>query len=572
MEITVTIDERLRTVTEASIRRHLKLEDSEGISTFPTAEIFEQLALMGYVSNSDSITFQKGHFSPQWKFLIHTILHCLSPKKTAWDQFSINIATAIICLATNRTFNFSKLIFDGMVKNVESASKFLMYPRFIQIFLNKHKRLLQSHKKTYPAPTPTQKLFNYMRRTSKGYTGMDTALFPTILVQGQTLQDAGSTILIDSQNIPTDAPSPSQPPSTTPITNLKHHLQKSHPRHPYLLPHINPHHPCKPLMMQRRLLQCPMIHLSKGFNHLDVMRVTVKSTHARRRTTIVVSDDEEGLEDPSKQGRLIEEIDKDTSTMLVTPTKVSSQSDQSEDHLKVLSAAKVLVDAARKRRETAYITPYTRRKRMISTASGDISTAKEPINTAGVSKPISTADRVQDQDTSTPSPAATRDKGKAIMQESEPPKKVKKKVQVQLRVDEELAKKLFEEEPARLNAEQEAKFNAEQEQERIDFETTLKLQKEPYSVAEVRKNMCTYLMNQGGYKQHHFKGMSYEEIRPIFERVWDQNPSFVPMDSEDKEKESKKKARGSMKKTLARKRAGEKESDQSAKRQKMKDD
>ncbi|GJV28609.1 hypothetical protein Tco_1385057 [Tanacetum coccineum] len=40
------------------------------------------------------------------------------------------------------------------------------------------------------------------------------------------------------------------------------------------------------------------------------------------------------------------------------------------------------------------------------------------------------------------------------------------------------------------------------------------------------------------------------------------------MDSEDKEKGSKKKARGSRKKTLARKRAGEKQSDQSTKRQK----
>ncbi|GJR23313.1 hypothetical protein Tco_0971840 [Tanacetum coccineum] len=40
------------------------------------------------------------------------------------------------------------------------------------------------------------------------------------------------------------------------------------------------------------------------------------------------------------------------------------------------------------------------------------------------------------------------------------------------------------------------------------------------------------------------------------------------MDSKDKEKGSKKKARGSSKKTLARKRAGEKQSDQSAKRQK----
>ncbi|GKG56033.1 hypothetical protein Tco_0577108, partial [Tanacetum coccineum] len=45
----------------------------------------------------------------------------------------------------------------------------------------------------------------------------------------------------------------------------------------------------------------------------------------------------------------------------------------------------------------------------------------------------------------------------------------------------------------------------------------------PYSVAEVRKNMVRYLINQGGYKQRHFKGMSYQDIRPIFEKVWDQN-------------------------------------------------
>ncbi|GJX09856.1 hypothetical protein Tco_0199715 [Tanacetum coccineum] len=170
MEITATIDGKVKVVSEASIRRHLKLEDSDGISTLPTLEIFEQLALMGYVSNSDNLTFQKGHFSPQWKFLIHTILHCLSSKKTAWEQFSSNIATAIICLATNRTFNFSKLIFDAMVKNLDSKTKILMYPRFIQIFLNKHKRLLLPHKRLYIAPTLTQKLFSNMKRASKGYT------------------------------------------------------------------------------------------------------------------------------------------------------------------------------------------------------------------------------------------------------------------------------------------------------------------------------------------------------------------------------------------------------------------
>ncbi|GKA59394.1 hypothetical protein Tco_0758707 [Tanacetum coccineum] len=47
IEITVTIDGRVKTITEASIRRHLKLEDADGISSLPNTKIFEQLALMG---------------------------------------------------------------------------------------------------------------------------------------------------------------------------------------------------------------------------------------------------------------------------------------------------------------------------------------------------------------------------------------------------------------------------------------------------------------------------------------------------------------------------------------------
>ncbi|GJR55637.1 putative ribonuclease H-like domain-containing protein [Tanacetum coccineum] len=48
IEITATIDSKVKIVTEASIRRHLKLKDSDGISTLPTTKIFEQLTLMGY--------------------------------------------------------------------------------------------------------------------------------------------------------------------------------------------------------------------------------------------------------------------------------------------------------------------------------------------------------------------------------------------------------------------------------------------------------------------------------------------------------------------------------------------
>nr|GFA70971.1 hypothetical protein [Tanacetum cinerariifolium] len=93
----------------------------------------------------------------------------------------------------------------------------------------------------------------------------------------------------------------------------------------------------------------------------------------------------------------------------------------------------------------------------------------------------------------------------------------------------------------KLYAEELAMDTARQEQENIDLEKALELQK-PFSKAKVRNNMCTYLKNQRGYKQSYFKGMSYKEIRPIFESVWDQNHAFVPKDSEI-EKEVMKRSR-----------------------------
>ncbi|GJR04970.1 retrovirus-related pol polyprotein from transposon TNT 1-94 [Tanacetum coccineum] len=52
---------------------------------------------------------------------------CLSPKTTAWNEFSSTMASAIICLATNQKFNFSKLIFDSMVRNLDNLSDEAVY-------------------------------------------------------------------------------------------------------------------------------------------------------------------------------------------------------------------------------------------------------------------------------------------------------------------------------------------------------------------------------------------------------------------------------------------------------------
>ncbi|GKG13801.1 hypothetical protein Tco_0350761 [Tanacetum coccineum] len=69
---TAIIDGQSKTITEASLRRHLKLEDHDGITSIPNSEIFEQLALTGYQTDSDKLTFQKGVFSPQWRYAKET--------------------------------------------------------------------------------------------------------------------------------------------------------------------------------------------------------------------------------------------------------------------------------------------------------------------------------------------------------------------------------------------------------------------------------------------------------------------------------------------------------------------
>ncbi|GJT98322.1 hypothetical protein Tco_1093840 [Tanacetum coccineum] len=121
-QIHATVDGKTVVISESSVRSDLHFNDEDGITCLTNTAIFENLALMGYESDSDKLTFQKALFSPQWKYLIHTILHCLSSKSTSWNEFSTNIASAVICLATGQKFNFSKLIFDGQPSKPQPPS------------------------------------------------------------------------------------------------------------------------------------------------------------------------------------------------------------------------------------------------------------------------------------------------------------------------------------------------------------------------------------------------------------------------------------------------------------------
>nr|GEV23999.1 hypothetical protein [Tanacetum cinerariifolium] len=146
------------------IRQALHLNDANGVKCLPNEEIFIELTRMDYEKPPPKLTFYKAFFSTQWKFLIHTLVQCVSAKRIAWNEFSCSMTSAVICLATGRKFNFSKYIFDSMVRNVDSPSKFLMYPQFLQVIINAQVDDLSSHTNQYTSHALTQKVFANMRR------------------------------------------------------------------------------------------------------------------------------------------------------------------------------------------------------------------------------------------------------------------------------------------------------------------------------------------------------------------------------------------------------------------------
>ncbi|GJW02701.1 putative ribonuclease H-like domain-containing protein [Tanacetum coccineum] len=375
VKITTTIDGHSLTITEGSLRRHLKLDDQDGLSSIPNSEIFEQLARMGYHTDSDKLTFQKGAFSPQWRFLIHNILHCLSPKKTAWEQFSNNIAAALICLATNRKYNFSRMIFEHMVSNISSPHKFLMYPR------------------------PT-----------KAFSRQEVSLFPTML---DVTAPSTSPSRITSSPSPSPEPSPSHSPEHLPASSpTPEHItvasSQPSPTHPSLsqpspraehhlpTPNESPIYVCDEGRLQINELMNLVTKLSDRIGALEDDLKKTKKTYNSAYTKLIL------------RGRKLseEEVQEKTSTETelfiqeVTPTEViqaQKGSDKGSDEVSTAGAKKGTA------REEVLI---------VSTAEVNLSITGQTV--------MYTRRSAEKR--------SRQDKGKAIMIESEPKKKSKKEL------------------------------------------------------------------------------------------------------------------------------------------------
>ncbi|GJW14858.1 hypothetical protein Tco_0018991 [Tanacetum coccineum] len=198
-QIQTLVDKKKVIITETSIRSDLHLEDADGTDCLPTATIFEELARMG-------------------------------AKSTSWNEFSSTMVSTIICLATNQKFNLSKYIFDAMVKHLEGGVKFLMYPRFVQVFINQHLGDMSHHKKMYVNPSHTKKTFANMKREGKDFSRRVTPLLATMMVQANKEEGKDTNIPIDSQQRPiTTQPSTSKSQKKQSRRKQKENTEVPHP-------------------------------------------------------------------------------------------------------------------------------------------------------------------------------------------------------------------------------------------------------------------------------------------------------------------------------------------------------
>nr|GEX35831.1 hypothetical protein [Tanacetum cinerariifolium] len=79
------------------------------------------------------------------------------------------------------------------------------------------------------------------------------------------------------------------------------------------------------------------------------------------------------------------------------------------------------------------------------------------------------------------------------------------------------------------------------------------LKRKPVTEARARKNMMVYLKNMAGFKMDFFKGMTYTEIRPIFEKHYNSIQAFLEKGEKEIEEEGSKRKFDSLEQRAAKK-------------------
>nr|GEV92432.1 uncharacterized mitochondrial protein AtMg00810-like [Tanacetum cinerariifolium] len=597
------VDKKKVVLTKATIRDALRLDDAEGVQCLPNEEIFTELARMGYEKPSTKLTFYKEFFSSQWKFVIHTILQCMSAKRTSWKEFGSSMASAIIFLSSGRKINLSKYIFDSLVRNVDSPSKFYMYPYFLQLMIRKQVGDLSTHNTMYTSPDLTQKVFANMRKVGKGVSGIETPLFEGMLVAqevGEGVADAerdeGVTtvgvvtegdVSVAHDEVPTanEEPSissltpPTPPPQPSQDIPSTYQAQSTPPQSPQVQlqsPQVQPQthqpqlQPTQATGLPMNLLQEVMTTctaLTRRVEHLelDTIAQALEFTKLKRRvkklerrnkvkvlklrrlqkvrtTQRVETSDETMMDDVSNQGRMIAKIDQDVDVVL-EDDKEEDESEQAEvqEVVDVVTTAKIITEVVIAASETIIAASTTITAVEAQVPAATLSTAPSRVTATPRRRTKGVVIRDPEESTTTTSTiihteSKSKDNGKGILVEE--PKPLKK--QAQIEQDEQYARELEAELNRTIDWDEvidHVKMKAKEDPAMKRYQA---LKRKPQTEAQARKNMMIYLKNFAGFKMDYFKGMTYDDIRLIFEAKFESNVAFLQKIKEHiKEEESR---------------------------------
>nr|GEU87977.1 hypothetical protein [Tanacetum cinerariifolium] len=496
------VDRTKVVLKEAVIRDVLCLDDAEGVNCLPNEEIFTGLARMGYEKPSTKLTFYKAFFLTQWTFLIHTLLQSLSDKRRSCNEFSSPMASTVICLSTGRKFNFSKYIFDSLVRNVDSSSKFYMYPRFIQLIIQNQIGDLSTYTTKYISFASTQKVFANMRRVGKGFSRVETPLFEGMLVVGENVEEGH----VEEQVQDDDINAADQGTAADDTLQLQAQPQAAD----------------FPLgLLQTTLDACAA--LTSRIKQLESAKVSQALEISKLKKWVKqLEKDDTIMEDVSNHGRMIDELDKDEGVAFMGEKEEEKKSkkakdiagDDQEDEpaeveevVKVVTTAKLITEVV-----TATSKSVSAAGTTIPTAEPQVPAATPtvvPVRLAAAStrrrKGVIIKDPKEASIITKPTDTKSKDKGKGKMVEE--PKPIKKKQHVEL--DEEYARKLHEE----LNKD-------------IDWDTAIE------HVKQKAKEDPAVL--------DYFKGMSYDDICLIFEAKFNTNIEFLLKSKEQIEEEERR--------------------------------
>nr|GEX41611.1 hypothetical protein [Tanacetum cinerariifolium] len=150
--------------------------------------------------------------------------------------------------------------------------------------------------------------------------------------------------------------------------------------------------------------------------------------------------------------------------------------------------------------------------------------------------------------------ASTRKRKRVVIRSAQA---MKKKQQVKL--DEEYARKLHEELNKDIDWDTAIEHVKQKTKEDPYVQRYQVMKKRPQIEAQARRNMILYLKNTTGFRLDYFKGMSYDDIRPIFEAKFNSNIEFL-LKSKEQIEEEKNRAIESINETPA---------DKAAKRRKL---